>query len=344
MSFHDLIENPLSLEIELTTRCNSRCVGCSRYSNYFFQNPYLDPRVDIETEVLKKLFDSVSRLDFVLLCGVYGDPFWHPDIEEILDSLRSRHEKVRLSVHTNGAYRPSAFWSRIAKHFMGTGSHVKFSLDGFKNSHELFRKGTQWEIALENAKTFIQGGGNAIWQMIEFDHNRYEVEDVRKFALNLGFKRFEVRKNNFPGLDKYIQQEKTPISQVLDLRRDSINPATLDEWNIQQIKQKVFKVIQCRSLERKSVYIDAYGRVWPCCWVGGLLHRPEHELRQWMRQKLTPRYGKDFNSLKLFSFREILCHEWFRRDLAESWSRDGADPINPLMATCAKTCGTCLEK
>ena len=46
---------------------------------------------------------------------------------------------------------------------------------------------------IENAKTFIDYGGNAVWQYIIFNHNIHQVEEAKHKAIELGFSSFTLK-------------------------------------------------------------------------------------------------------------------------------------------------------
>jgi sulfatase maturation enzyme AslB (radical SAM superfamily) len=227
----------------------------------------------------------------------------------------------------------------MAGYFQTPGSHVKFSIDGLQASHEAFRRGTQWSAVIKNAESFIKAGGHAVWKMIEFDHNKSEIAEVRALSEKMGFKKFELRKNNFPGLDGPIAKDVNLKEIPSEVQGAPISIQALENWNEAQIASVKFSTISCRSLDRKNIYLDAHGKVWPCCWVGGLPYRPEHSLRQWMESKVLSRYEKDFNSLHTQSLDKILNHSWLGTDLPSSWNNSGEKSGNPMISTCAKTCG-----
>jgi MoaA/NifB/PqqE/SkfB family radical SAM enzyme len=342
-AFSNLLNNPLSWEVELTTRCNSRCVGCSRYSEYYYPNPYFNPKVDLNTELLFKALKETPQISFILFCGNYGDPLLHPEFIPMMERLRQEYGNLRVMVHSNASFGNEDFWKSLAKVFSPPGSYVKFSMDGLGASHEKFRRGTNWEKVMANAESFMAHGGRAVWKMIEFEHNRHEFEEAQKMSIEKGFRKFDPRKNNYPGLDGPILQEvdlKAVPASVTDDRR---SVQQLEQWNVSQVKEKKFDTVECKSLSRGTLFIDAHGNLWPCCWVGGLPYRPEHELRQWFQEKTLKNYEKDFNSLAKYNVKEILKHSWMKSDLETSWSNQAQDLKNPLPSTCAKTCGKCHQ-
>lgn len=343
-AFRDLQKQAVSWEVELTTRCNSRCVGCSRYSEYYYDNPYFDPKVDLKKEIFFKALQSTDHIEFVLFCGNYGDPLLHPEIFEILEFIRKERGDLRILVHSNASFGSADFWKKMATYFQAPGSYIKFSIDGLSESHAKFRRGTNWEQVLNNAKIFMAAGGRAVWKMIEFDHNRHEIEEARKLSEEMGFRKFDLRKNNYPGLDQPILEEvdwrKAPASVTQSARTQQ----ELERWSQSEVSAKKFEHIECHSLKKKNIFLDSFGQVWPCCWIGGLPHRPEHELRQWFIQKISDRYGAGFNSLATKNLQEILNHSWFASELEQSWSKSPTSEINPMLSTCAKTCGQCRTK
>ena len=63
-----------------------------------------------------------------------------------------------------------------------------FSIDGLKNTNELYRRKLEWEKLMRNASAFIEAGGVAYWDMLVFKHNEHQIEEVRQLAKNMGFK------------------------------------------------------------------------------------------------------------------------------------------------------------
>lgn len=344
MTFSEILNSGFSWEVELTSRCNSRCVGCSRYSEFYYPNPFFDPHLDLDLELLKKAFRQTTKMDFVLFCGNYGDPLLHPRIFEILHFIREEKGDIGVIVHSNAAFGSKSFWQDLAPFFKTPGSFIKFSLDGMAESHEKFRRGTKWETAFANARTFIEDGGRAVWQMIDFAHNHDEIERARHMAVDVGFKRFDLRKNNYPGLDEAIAEVPKSLNVIpATVAGISLNQESLHSWYLSQLNEKVVDEISCRSLERRNIYLDVHGQVWPCCWVGGLPYRPEHELREWFKGKVTNRYEAGFNSLAKLDLAEIIAHPWWQEHLPQSWNLDhGKSP--ELLSTCLKTCGKCHVK
>lgn len=341
--FGALLESDVSWEVELTSRCNSKCVGCSRFSHYVHPNPYFQSNLDLDPDVLMKALASTPRPKAILFCGVYGDPLLHPRLLEILARIDESHPSLALSVHSNASFGTPDFWQSLAPHFARPGRHIQFALDGQAPEHEAFRHGTSWERTLKNARTFIAAGGRAIWKMIEFRHNTAQVEELRRLAEENGFLRLDLRKNNYPGLDDHLGPRDTSPEPPEVRTPPQPLEETLRAWERDYLSPIRAGSIDCKSLSRRSLYLDVHGDVWPCCWVGGLPYRPEHVQRIGFERNVLSRQPAGFNRLKNHELRDILGNSWFRETLPTSWSRGTDDPAAPLTPICAKTCGKCRE-
>lgn len=84
---------PLSVQIDLTNRCNNNCIGC------WCNSPLLGNKaMDLETkkkelpfELVKNLIDELDEMSVreVYLTGG-GEPFMHPKVMEIIDYIKSK--------------------------------------------------------------------------------------------------------------------------------------------------------------------------------------------------------------------------------------------------------------
>jgi MoaA/NifB/PqqE/SkfB family radical SAM enzyme len=336
--FHALLAEPLHWEIELSTRCNSRCLGCSRHADFTHTNPYYPEKTDLDKEVLLQVLRATPNLASLLFCGVYGDPLLHGEILPIFRMLKTEFPKTRVSVHSNASFGTGEFWTELGELFRQPGWRLKFALDGEAREHEAFRRGTSWTRTLSNAEIFIAAGGRADWHMIEFSTNEHQAEELRALAAQKGFHRFELRKNNYPGLENFFSQPNLPLTPAEKIDETQITDFELDRWNDEYTKNFVPGSIDCKSLAKKTLYLDASGKIWPCCWIGGLVSRPEHPQRLRFQRKTLKNIAPDFNSARSHSLENILSHRWFRENLPASWR---TPERRNLTSTCAKTCGRC---
>jgi hypothetical protein len=80
--------------------------------------------------------------------------------------------------------------------------------------------------------------------MLVYRHNQHQVDACEQLARDMGFKWFRAKVSKRPLVGKL----ESPVN-----------------WQIPNIKSKN---IDCHALQEQSIYIDACGRVSPCCWLG----------------------------------------------------------------------------
>jgi MoaA/NifB/PqqE/SkfB family radical SAM enzyme len=262
------------IEIELTTQCQASCPMCSRNFHGAKINKNIK-NVSWSIEEFKKIisFEVLNRVKIISFCGVYGDPLLCKDVLEICKYIKE-NSNVELRIHTNGSFRDANWWKTLAdvlpqKHI------VFFGIDGFKESHEKYRIGTNFDKIIKNAKAFIKNGGVASAQFINFEHNIDDFDKLKLFLSDLGFYNvFQLnsdrfRNNNFSVLDKNLKEiyKLTPItSDVLSIKDDNIPMILNENKNI---------TITCRSSSQKELYIDANKHLYPCCETATIVYEIE---------------------------------------------------------------------
>jgi radical SAM protein with 4Fe4S-binding SPASM domain len=78
---------PLSVHVDLTMRCNERCLHCYRV---------IERRPELTTEELKALLDDVARAGTLYLTFSGGEVFLRKDLFELIEHARRLHFDVRL--------------------------------------------------------------------------------------------------------------------------------------------------------------------------------------------------------------------------------------------------------
>lgn len=266
-----------NLHIELTDKCQASCPMCARNYKGGAERPFVGKN-EITLDIFKKWFDSewLGRLTNFYACGNYGDPIIAQECLEIFEYVRSCNPNTRLSIHTNGSARSTKWWTNLAK-VMGGNQDVTFGIDGFSDSHVLYRRGTNWNKIIENAKAYIEAGGNATVDCLIFKHNQHEAEEFKKEMLKIGFS-----KVNFKSTARFYNMNEFPVEDKDGNIEYTLEPATRPEFavisfiNLEAIKQDIGKwqdqvnhttiVPKCEN--RNEIYVDASGNVLPCCWVG----------------------------------------------------------------------------
>ena len=124
------------------------------------------------------------------LCGNNGDPIYHPRFLEILKQLKNQNHKIKIA--TNGSAKTEKFWTQVGD-ITDKQDTITFGIDGLDDTNHLYRIGSNFDKIIENATAYINAGGKAEWQFIEFAHNYHQIDDAEKLASKLGFTNFTVK-------------------------------------------------------------------------------------------------------------------------------------------------------
>jgi len=332
IKFHEIRD----VHLEISSICNASCPWCPRtFWGYPFNGGY--PEVNLFLDNAKKIFqpDFLNQLTRIRINGNFGDIVMNPEGPDIVEYFFNVNPALNISVSTNGGARDSKFWTQLAQ----TPVTVLFCIDGLEDTHHLYRQNTVWSTVIRNAQTFIAAGGRAVWKMIEFDHNRHQIEQCQKLSKTLGFVDFELvndGRNTAPVFDR--QGNLTHVLgnytgeqdfKVLFHKRKTDEVLLEDIIIDRQPKKHIF----CKTKTLKSIYISATGDVSPCCWTGfypktygaGYYHQAANA-------QLIPLLSKN-NALE-YTLEE--CIEWFN-SVEQSWSVDRYE--QGRLVICDDVCG-----
>jgi hypothetical protein len=226
--------------------------------------------------------------------------------------------------------------------------NVVFALDGLEDTHALYRIGTDFNKIIENAKAFISEGGRAEWAYIRFKHNEHQVDTARQMAKELGFSDFVMKDSSrwvvntqFPVYDKQGQTTHyLEPSQYSTLK--FIDKKVLDNYRtiLEQTK------IDCHALKTKEIYIDAFGHVFPCCWLAMTPYLPTDQNIEVLpiKQKILAQYYELVDSLGGINaldgqkrpIKDIINSVEYQTVWDSYWNEN-------KLITCARSCGIMPE-
>jgi len=235
------------LHIEPTTVCNAACPQCAR-ENINLYNPS-QHRSELSLVQCQTLFDQefISGLDKMFMCGNFGEPAAAESAIEIFKYFRTVNHNITLGMNTNGSVRNTAWWRELAQVFNQPLDYVVFSIDGLEDTNHIYRRNTTWRKIVENAKSFIDAGGSAHWDMLIYEHNQHQIDECRQLAKQMGFTWFRAKVSK-----RFIT---TPIN--------FLNPP-----NGYSLPNTETGAISCHAVNERSIYVAANGHVLPCCWFG----------------------------------------------------------------------------
>ncbi len=176
------------LELEISSRCTIGCCACPR--NYQPKDTWHSGFMDID--VLK---DIVENSDFrkYVFCGGYGDAIYHPKVLEICEYMLST-DKFWL-LETNGAHKPKRFWDQLVDLPWRRRCGFIFSIDGLQDTNHIYRKNSDWDSIMYGVSKILSKPRKQRmrmkWKYLVFPYNEHQVEDARKYAMDLGFEEFE---------------------------------------------------------------------------------------------------------------------------------------------------------
>lgn len=231
------------LHLESTDVCQAACALCARETDPDFKK---DRQHHLDLYKILKVFDEgkIRQLDKMFMCGNYGDPAAGKHTLDIYREFRKVNPDIVLGMNTNGGLQTTFWWYELGKILNQPQDYVVFSIDGLESTNATYRRNVVWNKLMSNARSFIEAGGSAHWDMLVYRHNQHEVDKCEQLARDMGFKWFraKISKRGF------TNELQFPIG-----------------WQVPKIQSTS---IDCHALKEQSTYIDAQGRESPCCWLG----------------------------------------------------------------------------
>ena len=232
-----------TLHIEPTDVCQLACPLCARETDKNFSKSSKH-HLTIN-QILREFSDNnIKKLDKMFMCGNYGDPAAGYYTQDIYRYFRQVNPEITLGMNTNGALQSTFWWHSLGTMFNQQEDYCVFSIDGLEDTNPIYRKNTNWDKLMSNVEAFIAAGGQAHWDMIVYKHNQHQVDACEKLSKDLGFKWFRAKISKRGFTDRL----EAPIG-----------------WQLPIVKTGPIK---CFAQQEKSAFIDAQGRMSPCCWLG----------------------------------------------------------------------------
>jgi MoaA/NifB/PqqE/SkfB family radical SAM enzyme len=206
-----------TLHMETSTVCNAACPMCARESDPFFDKK--NDATSLSLAKVKEIFDNdfIGQLNYMFMCGNYGDPAAAPDCIEIFRHFRSVNNNITLGMNSNGSLRNEKWWAELGSILSKNNDNCYFGIDGLSDTNHIYRVNTNYDKIMKNAKAFIESGGKAYWKFLVFEHNEHQVEEAKELSKLMGFTRFEAvvtARLDSPRLSHLINKFKLPKNKV----------------------------------------------------------------------------------------------------------------------------------
>jgi len=316
-----------SVHLEISTRCNAACPLCPRnLSGHDTELGY--PIHDMSLEETQHIFPVIflQQLTNILINGNFGDFVTARDGLAIVKYFAESNPEIKISISTNASAKPN-IWSELGRL---SGVSVGFDIDGLADTHNLYRRNTNWNLVIDNAKKFIAAGGTAVWRMIRFSHNQHQIELCRQMSKELGFSRFDLLDDGRDSGPVYDRAGDYLYKLGDDANFKSMEyPSRIEKWHgwsedgslpehrLEQYKTIPIKqTVDCYSKKNKEIYVTATGEVYPCCWLG---FYPKQEYQHtWQADNMFLKDMVVNNNALDTSVKESI--EWFNA-VEDSWNK-----------------------
>ena len=270
--------------IEISSKCTLRCPRCARQ-----EVPNGLVNTELGLEFFKRNFTPefiVNNVEKISFCGDDGDPIYAHDLIPVIRYIKSI-KPVEFVIITNGSHKKTEWWSELGS-VLDSNDTVHFSIDGYNNeSNNLYRVNSDFDSIIAGIKA-LRGSSECrlVWAAIAFKFNENCINLMRSLARALDMDAFQLTKSTkfgkiYPsyGSDDPLQPSDKYVSSSHRFERD-ITKLTARGTNdtVKAINVKLYKkskpqgdvipnVIPLCEIGNKGLYIDAQGRLFPCCWV-----------------------------------------------------------------------------
>lgn len=266
--------------IEISSKCTLRCPRCARAE---VPNSLINTELDLA--FFKRNFTPefiIANVEKITFCGDDGDPIYAHDLIPVIDYIKSV-KPVKIVIITNGSHKKVQWWIDLGK-LLDSNDSVHFSIDGYDDiSNNLYRINSNYDSIIAGIQTLrVTSYCQIVWAAIAFKFNEDHLDYMQDFAKKLGVDRFQLTKSTkfgsvYPSYGatdplqpsvKFIssshrfEREVIPLSEAS--RQTAIPLTNLKLYNKTHIHNGVKPLCE---IGNKGIYIDAQGRLFPCCWV-----------------------------------------------------------------------------
>jgi MoaA/NifB/PqqE/SkfB family radical SAM enzyme len=266
--------------IEISSKCTLRCPRCARQ-----EVPDSLVNTELDLDFFKRNFTPefvLENVEKITFCGDDGDPIYAHDLIPVIQYIKSI-KPVEIVIVTNGSHKKPKWWIELG-HVLTEKDTVHFSVDGYDNaSNNLYRVNSDFDSIIAGIRALQKSSAcRLVWAAIAFKFNELYINSMENLARQLDMDAFQLTLSTkfgkiYPtyGTDDPLEPSERYISSSHRFERDVIllssrglNSQT-NTKNIQLYKSatEVNSVKPLCEIGNKGLYIDAQGRLFPCCWV-----------------------------------------------------------------------------
>ena len=266
--------------IEISSKCTLRCPRCARQ-----EVPDSLVNTELDLEFFKRNFTPEfvrTNVEKITFCGDDGDPIYAHDLIGVIQYIKNI-KPVEIVIITNGSHKKIEWWTQLGS-VLDSSDTVHFSIDGWDNaSNNLYRVNSDFASIIDGISA-LRGASDCkiVWASIAFQFNEYQLDHMRDLAKQLDIDVFQLTKSTkfgsiYPsyGIDDPLQPSVKFVSTSHRFEREISELTYRGSWtpvhrkNIELYNQTPSRngVTPLCEIGNKGLYIDARGRLFPCCWV-----------------------------------------------------------------------------
>lgn len=265
--------------IEISSKCTLQCPRCARQ-----EVPEGLINTELDLEFFTRNFSSEfvqQHVEKITFCGDDGDPIYAHDLIPVIKYIKGI-KPVEIVIVTNGSYKKQEWWHELGQ-CLNSQDSVHFSIDGWNNaSNNLYRVNSDFDSIETGAKSLRSAtAARLVWAAIVFSFNQDRIPHMIDLAREWGFDTFQLTKSTkfgkiYPayGMDDPLQPNDNYVSSSHRFERDIIALTKHDVTPVPEINLQLYKSVKDTNgvrplcgIGNKGLYIDARGRLFPCCWV-----------------------------------------------------------------------------
>lgn len=266
--------------IEISSKCTLRCPRCARQ-----EVPDTLVNTELDLDFFQRNFTSEfvqGHVEKITFCGDDGDPIYAHDLIPVIRYIKSI-KPVEIVIVTNGSHKKTEWWQELGS-VLTAQDTVHFSVDGYDNaSNNLYRVNSDFVSITQGLETLrAHSLCRIVWAAIAFRFNQDQIPYMTSLAKKLGADVFQLTRSTkfgsfYPSYPKDDPLEPSPryVSSSHRFERESIDfglrkfGRAVNETNVRLFKsvKEINGVRPLCEIGNKGLYIDARGRLFPCCWV-----------------------------------------------------------------------------
>ncbi|MEM5879103.1 MAG: radical SAM protein [Candidatus Aenigmatarchaeota archaeon] len=259
------------INFAVTYKCNSRCKMCNIWEIYRNEKSKINQELTLK-EIKFAFKDLDANLRSITITG--GEPFLRDDLKKILHFFHKKFHSAKITIITNGILKDKIldFATRLKK------IHYMISIDGYdKESYKKVRGVDKFDEVVDLYNQLKLMGIDVGISSTISNYNYEEFWQIFKFLNKMGggvmclesysaiyYHNKEVKINKDILINNF-----NSLSKIYLKNRDLLNWFFYGKM-IDYLKNNKKMILPCYALQ-KSIFIDPYGNVFPCIFIGNAI-------------------------------------------------------------------------